>query len=73
LQLLVEAGLTPSEALRAATSVPARRFNLTDRGRTAPGYCADLLLVEGDPLTDISDTLNILAVWHRGVQLAATK
>jgi imidazolonepropionase-like amidohydrolase len=65
LQFLVAAGLTLLEALRAATSVPARRFNLTDRGRIAPGYCADLLLVESDPMADISDTLNIRAVWHR--------
>jgi imidazolonepropionase-like amidohydrolase len=71
LQLLVAAGLTPIEALRAATSVPARRFNLTDRGMIVPGARADLLLVEGDPLTHISDTLNIIAVWRQGVQLTA--
>jgi len=69
LQLLVAAGLKPIEALRAATSVPARRFGLTDRGRIVPGTLADLLLVDGDPLTNISDTLSIRAVWHRGVQL----
>jgi len=69
LQLLVAAGLKPIEALCAATSTPARRFGLTDRGRIASGACADLLLVDGDPLTNISDTLSIRAVWHRGVQL----
>jgi imidazolonepropionase-like amidohydrolase len=69
LQLLVAAGLTPTEALRAATSVPARRFSLDDRGRIAPGFRADLLLVDGDPLVNISDTLNIKAVWRGGVQL----
>jgi imidazolonepropionase-like amidohydrolase len=68
LQLLVAAGLTPIEALRAATSVPARRFGLTDRGCIAPGSRADLLLVDGDPTTNISDTLSIRAVWRRGVQ-----
>lgn len=71
LQLLVEAGLTPIEALRAATSVPARRFGLGDRGRITPGARADLLLVEGDPTTTISDTLSIRDVWRRGVRLAA--
>lgn len=71
LQLLVAAGLSPIEALRAATSTPARRFGLTDRGRIVPGALADLLLVDGDPLTDIADTLSIRGVWHRGVQLAA--
>jgi imidazolonepropionase-like amidohydrolase len=70
LQLLVAAGFSPMEALRAATSVPARRFSLGDRGRIVPGARADLLLVDGDPTTTISDTLNTRAVWHRGVQQA---
>ena len=67
LQLLVAAGLTPVEALRAATSTPARRFGLADRGRIVAGARADLLLVDGDPTTSISDTLSIRAVWRRGV------
>ena len=66
LQLLVAAGLKPIEALRAATSIPARRFGLTDRGRIVPGALADMLLVDGDPSTNISDTLSIRSVWHRG-------
>ena len=69
LQLLVAAGLTPVEALCAATSTPARRFGFTDRGRIVPGALADLLLVNGDPVTNIADTLSIRAVWHLGVQL----
>ncbi len=73
LQLLVKAGLTPIEALRACTSAPARRFGLTDRGRIAPGARADLLLVDGDPTTSISDTLSIRAVWRRGVQLTTQR
>lgn len=70
LQLLVRAGLTPVEALRAATSVPARRFGLDDRGRIAPGLRADLLLVDGDPTTDIADTLALRTVWRAGVARA---
>jgi imidazolonepropionase-like amidohydrolase len=73
LQLLVEAGLTPVEALRSATSLPARRFSLGDRGRIAPGLRADLLMVEGDPTTDISSTLSIARVWRRGVEADRTK
>ncbi len=68
LQLLVAAGFKPIEALRAATSVPARRFNLNDRGRIFPGARADLFLVDGDPLQNISDTLSIRTVWRAGVQ-----
>jgi imidazolonepropionase-like amidohydrolase len=69
LQYLVGAGLTPVEALRAATSTPARRFGLDDRGRIARGLRADLLLVDGDPTTTISDTLNTRAVWRRGARV----
>ncbi|GAA4377025.1 amidohydrolase family protein [Actinomadura verrucosospora] len=68
LQYLVRAGLDPVHALRAATSVPARRFGLDDRGRIAEGLRADLLLVDGDPTTAVSDTLNTRAVWRRGTR-----
>jgi imidazolonepropionase-like amidohydrolase len=70
LRLLVRAGLTPVQALRAATSGPADTFGLTDRGRIAEGLRADLLLVEGDPTTHIDDTLSIRAVWRSGVRAA---
>lgn len=66
LELLVKAGLTPVEALAAATSVPARIFRLNDRGRIAPGLRADLVLVGGDPLKDITDTRNIARIWKGG-------
>ncbi|SKC71854.1 amidohydrolase family protein [Krasilnikoviella flava] len=71
LQLLVTAGLTPVDALRAATSVPARRFALADRGMIREGLRADLLLVDGDPTERISDTLNVRQVWRRGAPLFA--
>lgn len=66
LQLLVRAGLTPSEALTAATELPATKFGLGDRGRIAPGMRADLLLVEGDPTTDITATRAIVDIWKNG-------
>lgn len=68
MQLLAAAGLTPIEALRAATATPARRFGLHDRGRIAEGARADLLLVDGNPTSDIGATLNIRQVWRRGVR-----
>jgi len=67
LELLVRSGLTPIQALVAATSAPARAFGLDDRGRIAPGLRADLLLVEGDPTTDILRTRRIVTIWKRGV------
>jgi imidazolonepropionase-like amidohydrolase len=69
LELLVKAGLTPTEALRAATSVPARTFSLADRGRVAPGLRGDLVLVNGDPTADILATRDIVGVWKRGSQI----
>jgi imidazolonepropionase-like amidohydrolase len=69
LALLTRAGLTPAEALAAATSVPAAIFGLTDRGRIAPGLRADLLLVDGDPSADITATRDIAAIWRGGTRL----
>lgn len=70
LRRLVSAGLTPQEALTAATAAPARCFGLTDRGRIAPGLRADLVLIDGDPLADIDRTLDILGVWRGGQRIA---
>lgn len=69
LEFLVHAGLTPTEALAAATSVPARCFHLDDRGQIAVGKRADLVLVEGDPTTDIKTTRQISKIWKQGVEL----
>ena len=69
LALLTHAGLTPAEALRAATSLPADTFGLNDRGRIRAGKQADLLLVKGQPESDIGSTLDIEKVWRRGVEL----
>ena len=69
LEHLVNAGLTPTAALAAATSAIARAFRMTDRGRIQSGLRADLLLVEGDPSKQIRDTRNIVAIWKRGVRV----
>jgi imidazolonepropionase-like amidohydrolase len=69
LAYLVRSGLTPTQALRAATSVPARTWGMADRGRIAPGYRADLLLVGGDPTRDIGALRDIVAVWKNGVRV----
>src|SRR6266853_34119 len=51
---LVKAGLTPEQALMAATGTGASLLGMEDRlGRVAPGYLADLVAVEGDPLRNI--------------------
>ncbi len=54
LQLMVEAGMTPAQALQAATSSGAELLGLADKiGSVEPGKLADLILVDGDPLADI--------------------
>lgn len=68
LELLVGAGLSTAHALRAATSLPAKYFNLHDRGVIAPGFRADLVLIRGDPIVNISVTQNIERVWVGGVE-----
>jgi hypothetical protein len=69
LELLAKAGLTPVEALTAATSAPASAFHLRDRGRIASGLRADLVLVNGDPTADILATRDIVTIWKGGVPL----
>jgi imidazolonepropionase-like amidohydrolase len=69
IELLVQAGLTPAEALRAATSATADAFGLRDRGRIRPGQRADLLLLDGDPTRDVTATRGIMAVWKGGVRV----
>jgi imidazolonepropionase-like amidohydrolase len=68
IELLVQAGLSPAEALTAATSAVAHAFRMPDRGRIATGLRADLLLVKGDPRTDIKATRSIVEVWKAGAR-----
>jgi imidazolonepropionase-like amidohydrolase len=73
LELLAEAGLSPTEALHAATGAAADRFGLPDRGRIAPGLRADLLLVDENPTTDVTASRAIRAVWLAGRAGASEK
>ena len=69
LELLVDAGLSTVDALRAATTRPARYFGLADRGVVEPGRRADLVLIDGDPLHDIKATQAIRRVWCAGIEV----
>ncbi|KAI1480960.1 hypothetical protein F4774DRAFT_66063 [Daldinia eschscholtzii] len=67
---LVGIGMTPAEALRAATIVPATVHRLNDRGTIRPGLRADLVLLNSDPLVNISNTRDIAKVWVGGMEYA---
>jgi len=67
LELLVDSGLTPMEAIVAGTIENARYFHIEDRlGSVEPGKIADLVLVEGDPLKDISNMRRVKRVMLNG-------
>lgn len=67
LELLVDAGLSPDEALEAATTIPARYFGVAERlGTVEPGKEADLALLEENPLADISAVRKVSRVMLAG-------
>ena len=72
LEFLVEVGVKPADALISATTNAAELLDYPDRGRIAPGQMADLLLVDGDPIADItraSRKENHRAVFKNGAQI----
>ena len=68
LELLVEYGMKPAQALRAATTVAAKILQLDDRlGAIKPGLLADLIAVEGDPTHDIKTLRKVKMVMKEGI------
>jgi imidazolonepropionase-like amidohydrolase len=63
---LVDRGMTPLGAIRAATTVAAELIDVDDRGRLAPGLLADVIAVPGDPLADITVTEDVRFVMKGG-------
>lgn len=66
LQVLVQAGLSPQQALEAATLRPATTWGWDDMGLVAAGYRADLVVLSADPLADIANTQQIALVIQAG-------
>ncbi|HEY2510086.1 MAG TPA: amidohydrolase family protein, partial [Polyangiaceae bacterium] len=67
LELLVDYGLSPADALRAATSVNAKMLHLDDRlGAVRVGFLADLIAVEGDPTERIDALRHVRLVMKGG-------
>lgn len=71
MDLYVKAGLSPLEALRAATQTAARSLGVEgDRGTLEPGKRADVLVLSGDPLESVLNVRRIVDVYKRGVRVA---
>lgn len=74
LEQLTLAGLTPLEALQAATVLPAEYFNLENHfGKIAPGFTADLIILERNPLENIRNTQSIAHVIFNGAHYDSQK
>jgi len=66
LEMMVDSGLTPMQALVAATRISASLIHAGDRGTLEPGKRADLIVLAANPLDDIRNTRQMVAIWHAG-------
>ena len=66
LEIFVRLGMTPMQAIVAATSRPAEHLGLSEMGRIAPGKSADFVILDANPLEDIRNTRTISRVYLRG-------
>ena len=72
MDLYVRAGLSPGEALQAATRTAARSLGIdSDRGTLEPGRRADFLVLTADPLADVTNVRSIAAVYKAGIRVTS--
>jgi imidazolonepropionase-like amidohydrolase len=69
LESMVKAGMTPMQVIVAATSQPADYLKLTTMGALAPGKEANFLVLDANPLDDITNTQRIHAIYVRGAEV----
>lgn len=72
MELMVKGGCTALEAIAAATGIAADAIGLADRGRLIPGQAADVLVVDGDPTTDLDALRDPLLILQDGQARAIT-
>ena len=72
MELYVQAGLTPMEAIRSATEIAARSIEASDRGTLERGRRADLLVLDADPLRDVRNVRRIAEIWKGGSRVGPT-
>lgn len=70
LEMMVQSGLTPAQALKSATGDAARGLKMKDIGTLAPGHWADIVVLDGDPRRDIRNTRSIADVYVAGNRIA---
>ena len=71
LELAVAAGMTPRQALDSVTATASAAAEVSGTvGTLAPGKQADLVVIDGDPLADITRMRRVLAVYRDGTQVA---
>jgi len=73
LEHMVTAGLTPAQAIAAATRTAAEVLRLTDLGTIAAGKSASFLVLEANPLEQISNTQRIARVYLQGQEVRRAK
>ena len=71
LELMVSAGLSPMDALVAATGGSASMLGASDRGTLQSGKRADFIVLQANPLEDIRNTRKLVSVWHAGREIPA--
>lgn len=69
MDMMAEAGLTPMQIIVSVTKNPAEYLGLENLGLLAPGYIADLIILDADPLTDIRNIRKIAAVYMGGLAI----
>ena len=72
LENMVAAGMTPGQVIVAATRTSARIMGLDDLGMVVPGKSADFVVLDANPLDDITNTRRISAVYLRGTAVDRT-
>jgi len=66
---MVRSGMTPAEVIRAATGNSAELLQMTDHGTVAAGKSADFIVLDANPLDEITNTRRIAAVYLRGMEV----
>jgi imidazolonepropionase-like amidohydrolase len=70
LQLMVDAGLSPLEAITVATRNACEAMNIANEGMLSPGMLANFMVLNANPAQDIKATQSIYSIWKNGVQVS---